>query len=123
MEKTVYLYDEEKFKCPVTAALEIMGGKWKPIILFVLAEEPHRFGELRRRVPKITQKMLTQALRELEKDKLVSRRIYASIPPKVEYSLTDLGRQLGPILDQVYQWGKDYTLSEIQDPTYIGKQA
>ena len=111
MEKTVFFYDEQKLKCTVTAALEVMGGKWKPIILVVLAEGPHRFGEIRRRIPKISQKILTQMLRELEQDKLISRKIYNVIPPKVEYTLTELGNCLEPIIDQVYQWGIKYTVS------------
>lgn len=112
MEKTVFSYDEKKIKCPVTAALEVIGGKWKPIILYILSEEPHRFGEIRKRIPKISQKMLTQMLRDLEKDQLVKRKVFRSIPPKVEYSLTDQGRCLGPIIDQVYEWGIKFCIED-----------
>lgn len=119
MEKTVFFYDEQKIKCPVTAALEVLGGKWKPIILVILSEGPHRFGEIKKRIPKISQKILTQMLRELERDKLVSRKIYNVIPPKVEYTLTELGVCLEPIIDQVYQWGVKYTISSAPVPQRV----
>lgn len=94
--------------CPVTKAIEVIGGKWKVIILYQLRGKTMRFGELKRQIPKITQKMLTQQLRELEKDKLVNRKVYAEVPPKVEYSSTELAKQLDTVLDQLCDWGKLY---------------
>lgn len=91
--------------CPVTATLGVIGGKWKPIILWLLNGQTRRFSEIKRNLPAITQKMLTQQLRELEQDGIIHREIYAQVPPKVEYSLTPKGRTLGPILEQMAQWG------------------
>ena len=86
--------------------MNIIGGKWKVIILFHLRENTLRFGELRKCIPKITQKMLTQQLRELESDSLVVRKVYAEVPPKVEYSSTPLADELKPILDMLCIWGQ-----------------
>lgn len=92
-------------ECPLHAAINVIGGKWKTIILYMLADQTLRFGELKKSIPKITQKMLTQQLRELETDGLVTRVVYAEIPPKVEYSLTELAKDLRPILGQLCKWG------------------
>ena len=94
-------------RCPVEATLAIIGGKWKPLILFYLMQHTRRFNELRRLIPQVTQQMLTLQLRELERDGIVHRHIYAEIPPKVEYSLTEKGRSLEPILELMLQWGQD----------------
>jgi len=94
--------------CPVVATLSMIGGKYKAIILWHLIENTRRFGELQRLIPQATQKMLTQQLRELEKDSLVIRTVYPVVPPKVEYSLSDLGRSIKPILDAMCDWGTDY---------------
>ena len=91
--------------CPVEAALEVIGGKWKGVIPFHLLSDTYRFNELRRLMPGITQKMLTKQLRELEADKLIARKIYREIPPKVEYSLTDYGKTLGPVILALQVWG------------------
>jgi len=92
--------------CSVELALQVIGGKWKPIILWHLRDgDRRRFGELKRHMPNVTQKMLTQQLRELESDGLIDRQVYAQIPPKVEYSLTELGHSVLPVLDQLSQWG------------------
>jgi len=92
--------------CPVEATLDMIGGKWKGVILFRLTEGTKRFGELRKLLPKVTQRTLTQQLRELEADGLVTRKIFAEVPPKVEYSLTDLGRSLKPLLVKLRDWGQ-----------------
>ena len=96
------------FGCPVEAALEILGGKWKGLILYHLRDEHRRFNELKRLIPGITQRMLTKQLRELEADKIVHREIFREIPPKVEYSLTNFGLTLTPILDALQKWGIEY---------------
>lgn len=94
--------------CPVTTAIDVIGGKWKVIILYQLRGKTLRFGELKKIIPKITQKMLSQQLRELEKNKLVIRKVYAEVPPKVEYTSTELAERLNPALDMLCQWGGDY---------------
>ncbi|WP_088310349.1 winged helix-turn-helix transcriptional regulator [Novosphingobium sp. B 225] len=97
-------------ECPMEATLDLIGGKWKGVILFRLLEGTKRFGELRRLLCKITQRSLTQQLRELEADGLVARRVYAEVPPRVEYSLTPRGVTLAPVLQALMQWGSDHAL-------------
>ena len=94
-----------KESCPVSTAINAFGGKWKPDILYFLNQAPRRFNELRRLIPNVTQRMLTQQLRELERDGLVSRRQFMEIPPKVVYSMTDLGRSLMPVFNLLEEWG------------------
>ena len=96
--------------CPVEAALDMIGGKWKAVILFRLFESTKRFNELRRLHPNITQRMLTNQLRELERDGLVHREVYPQVPPKVEYSLTPDGRTLKPVLLALKRWGEGQAL-------------
>jgi len=99
--------------CPVEAAVELIGGKWKSILLYrLLMDGKKRFNELRRLHPNITQRMLTRQLRELEKDKLISRKVYAQVPPKVEYELTTYGRTLEPLLIVLADWGIKYVLQK-----------
>lgn len=90
----------------VEATIEVIGGKWKPIILCHLGNGPIRTGDLKRKIPSITQKMLTQQLRELEDDKIISRKVYNQVPPKVEYSLTKEGKSLREILIEMSIWGE-----------------
>ena len=100
--------DEQKFfECPFTNAMRVIGGKWKIVIVGHLMQGEKRFGELKREVKGITQKMLTQQLRELESDGIVHREIYKEIPPKVEYSLTEFGKSLGPIMKELWAFGKN----------------
>jgi DNA-binding HxlR family transcriptional regulator len=94
--------------CPVETTLMLMGDKWKVLIVRDLLTGTKRFGELKKCVGNITQKVLTQNLRTMEENGLVSRKVYAEVPPKVEYTLTDLGRSLKPILNSMYQWGEVY---------------
>ena len=96
------------YRCTVSVTLEIIGGKWKSLILWQLSFKTLRFSQLQRRLQKVTQKMLTQQLRELERDGLILREVYAEVPPRVEYSLTELGRSVVPILELMCQWGRDY---------------
>lgn len=91
--------------CPVEFTLEIIGGKWKGVLLYHLLEGTKRFGEFRRICPDITQRMLTLQLRELEEDGIVHREVYQQVPPKVEYSLTEYGRTLEPIILLMKEWG------------------
>ena len=91
--------------CPITASVETVGGKWKPFILTQLREKTLRFGELQRAMPKVSQKVLTQQLKELEEEGIVRRKVYAQVPPRVEYSLTPYGQTLKPVLDALYFWG------------------
>ncbi|THB65027.1 MAG: transcriptional regulator [Desulfovibrio sp.] len=100
---------EREYSCPVELAIQVIGGKWKPVILWHLGEESVlRFNELRRIMPTVTQKMLTRQLRELEADGLVHREVYAQVPPKVEYSLTPVGKSVMPIMRDLCQWGRDF---------------
>ena len=92
-------------ECPVSLTLHVIGGKWKPIILWTINDETKRFGEIKRAIPNITQKMLTQQLRELESDGIITRKIYPEVPPKVEYTLTEVGKSLKPILCSMHEWG------------------
>jgi len=103
------MIEESRFNCPFELTIELIGGKWKGLILWHLMEKKVlRNGEMLRLMPKITQKMLTQQLREMEDNGLVSRIIYEQVPPKVEYSLTPHGEALKPILDQMIEWGLIY---------------
>jgi len=99
----------ENYRCGVEITLNLIGGKWKGLILWHLCQKTLRFSQLRRRMAGVTQKMLTQQLRELEKDDLVHREVFPEVPPKVEYSLTDRGRTLAPMLTLMCQWGKDHS--------------
>lgn len=93
----------------VQTTLKVLGGKWKPPILYLLSSGTLRFGELRKQIPGITQKMLSQELREMENDALISRKVYPVVPPKVEYTLTAYGKSLEPILKGMSEWGKKHT--------------
>jgi DNA-binding HxlR family transcriptional regulator len=94
--------------CPVRTTLNVLGGKWKLLVLSCLLEGPRRYGELKRLMPEITEKMLIQELRELELDGIVARRVYQQVPPKVEYYLTELGEQVHPLFDSLISWGQGY---------------
>lgn len=94
--------------CHLDEALNVIGGKWKLVILWYLSQGTLRFSELEKKIPNITQKMLSQSLRDLEKDKLISRKIYPEIPPKVEYSITDIGESLGNALHALDKWGEKH---------------
>ncbi|MGA8442738.1 MAG: helix-turn-helix domain-containing protein [Candidatus Sulfotelmatobacter sp.] len=95
----------EEFYCPVKLTTDVIAGKWKPLILFCLEGGTKRFGELRKLIPGMTKKMLTQHLRDLERDEVIRRKVYAVVPPKVEYSLTRHGESLKPILRLMSAWG------------------
>lgn len=94
--------------CAVEATVSLIDGKWKCVILNALLDGTLRFGELRRRIPGVTPRMLTNQLRELEADGLVTRTVHAEVPPKVEYALSELGRSLGPVIDGLRAWGSQH---------------
>lgn len=96
------------FTCPVEATISIIGGKYKAVILWHLMNQTLRYSELHRKMPKATDKMLAQQLRELERDGLINRTVYPVVPPKTEYCLTEYGKTLAPILDELCIWGEEY---------------
>ena len=98
------------YTCPIEATLSLIGGKYKAIILWHLLNHTMRYSELHKKLPNATDKMLTQQLRELEKDGLITRTVYPVVPPKTEYSLTDFGKSLVPILNAMCDWGNDYLI-------------
>ncbi|MEC0243510.1 helix-turn-helix domain-containing protein [Paenibacillus dokdonensis] len=99
----------KEINCEKELTLAVIGGKWKLIILWHLGlDGTKRFGELKKLIPHITQKMLTNQLRELEDDQLISRKVYPEVPPRVEYTLTEYGQSLMPVLRLMYDWGKNY---------------
>ncbi|MEM9723523.1 MAG: helix-turn-helix domain-containing protein [Bacteroidota bacterium] len=99
-------------QCPVTYCMRMIGGKWKPIILFLISKGVNRFGELHRNIEGISKQMLTKQLREMERrDGILERVIYAEIPPRVEYFLTDFGKSLFPIIESMRDWGEHHMAS------------
>ena len=101
-----------RLTCEVETTLKVIGGRWKVLIIRELMPEVKRFGELQRALSGITQKMLTQQLREMEEDGIIHREIYPQIPPKVEYSLTPLGKSLQPILYAMHEWAVQHYLDQ-----------
>jgi DNA-binding HxlR family transcriptional regulator len=96
-----------RYECPIELTLDIIGGKWKVLILWHLLEHTRRYSELRRRIPDVTEKMLIQQLRELESDGIIRREVFPSVPPRVEYSFTDRGERLIPALVALCRWGEE----------------
>jgi DNA-binding HxlR family transcriptional regulator len=107
-------FREKEYRCPVELTINLIGGKWKAVLLWELSEKTLRFNELVRLFPNATRKMLTQQLKEMERDGLILRNEYNQIPPKVEYSLTEFGRSFMPVLFSMNQWGKDYLAEQEQ---------
>ncbi|WP_074866230.1 winged helix-turn-helix transcriptional regulator [Atopomonas hussainii] len=99
---------DKTYSSPMELTLEVVGGKWKSLLVYHLMEAPLRFSELRRQVPGITEKMLTQQLRELERDGIVSRTVFPEVPPRVEYVATEHGRTLKPVLEAMCHWGRHH---------------
>ncbi|HEY9669288.1 MAG TPA: helix-turn-helix domain-containing protein [Coleofasciculaceae cyanobacterium] len=106
----------ERASCPVERTLDVIGGRWKVLILRELFLGVRRFGQLHRALHGITQKMLTQQLREMEEDGIVHREVYLQVPPKVEYSLTPLGESLKPIIEAMHEWGIRHLNEQNQGP-------
>lgn len=96
--------------CPVSATLKIIGGKWKPLVLYFISVDVNRFGQLQRMMPKCSKRMLTTQLRELEADGLVHREVFAEVPPKVIYTLTEKGESLRPLFGMLSRWGIKHVL-------------
>jgi DNA-binding HxlR family transcriptional regulator len=103
-----FIFKGKKFSNTVELSLDIIGGKWKIPIIWRLKDDSKRYGELKRSLPKVTHKMLTQQLRELEHDEIITRKVFLEIPPKVEYSLTLLGKSVIPVIDLLSEWGEEY---------------
>lgn len=106
MKKVTKEHKHSAQTCPMTTAMKQIGGKWKLLLVYYLATQTKRFSQLKRDLPTITTKMLTQQLRELESDGIVSRKVYPVVPPKVEYSLTAKGKKLLPIIEALNKWVK-----------------
>ena len=114
--------DTKMYHSAVELTIDVIGGKWKPRILWILSQGTYRFSELQRALPTITQTMLTKQLRELEEDKIVLRKVYAQVPPRVEYSLSEVGQTVLPLIHALRQWGKDYskTQGRLYSPYKLG---
>lgn len=109
MSKSDFRLKEKTYNCYFELTLDLIGGKWKPVILYHLGSfGVLRYADIRRCIPKITERMLTKQLRELEADGIINRKVYPVIPPKVEYSLTEKGNTLIPLLNQLKDWGEGY---------------
>lgn len=107
-EGIIMLTKEELPACPVATTVQLIGSKWKLLIIRNLRARPWRFNELRKDLEGVSQKVLTDSLREMEADGIITRTVYPEVPPRVEYALSPLGETLGPILDAMAQWGNDY---------------
>lgn len=103
--KTGLLTPDPQIDCPVTRCLNVLGGKWKPVILFCISNGVDRFGAMRRAIPGITKQMLTQQLRDLERDGVLTRTVHAEVPPRVDYALTLRGQSLLPVIEAMREWG------------------
>jgi DNA-binding HxlR family transcriptional regulator len=113
-----------KLHCPLTFAVKAISGKWKLYILSQLLDgKSKRYGEFKSSCENITEKMLTSQLRELENDGIISRKVYPEVPPRVEYSLTELGKKLSPVFDLFYDWGIDYMKEKKADQLYLLEQS
>jgi len=102
----------DEIACPIAATLQYIGGRWKTIILYYLTSGTRRFGEIAARIPPISKKVLTQQLKELERDGLITRKEYKEIPARVEYSLTELGESLSGVFREMSNWGKENVLGK-----------
>ena len=111
-------FRDRTYNCPMEMTIDLIGGKWKALLLWNLSVRTLRFGELQRQFPQLTQKMLTQQLRELVRDGLINRKSYDEMPPRVEYSLTEFGSTIMPVLKAMNQWGTGYLEGQIVDCAY-----
>lgn len=106
-KERIILLNAREFHCAMDVTMNYIGGKWKTVVLWYLRKDKKRFSELRRLIPNITEKMLSIQLKNLEHDGIVGRKIYPEVPPKVEYSLTDFGKTLIPMLEEIARWGRN----------------
>jgi len=111
-------FRDRTYNCPMEMTIDLIGGKWKALLLWNLSVRTLRFGELQRQFPQLTQKMLTQQLRELVRDGLINRKSYDEMPPRVEYSLTEFGSTIMPVLHAMNRWGTGYLEGQIVDCAY-----
>jgi len=109
---TIMAKNTDEAECPITATVELIGGKWKTIILYYLSFGTKRFGEIDVRIPGLSRKVLTEQLKELERDGLIARKYYKEIPPRVEYSLTELGKSLSLVFTEMEKWGRTNVLDK-----------
>lgn len=114
-------FRDRTYNCPMEMTIDLIGGKWKALLLWNLSVRTLRFGELQRQFPQLTQKMLTQQLRELVRDGLINRKSYDEMPPRVEYSLTEFGSTIMPVLQAMNQWGTGYLEGQIVDCAYTNQ--
>ncbi|MFZ4456197.1 MAG: winged helix-turn-helix transcriptional regulator [Bacteroidales bacterium] len=103
-----FKFNSKRFDCPIVLFLDLIGGKWKSLILWNLKDGTKRYGEIRKLLKEVTPKMLTQQLRELEDDGIIMRKVYAEVPPKVEYTLTELGESIMQVVWEMRNWGLKY---------------
>lgn len=101
-------FREKHYNNPVELSLDVIGGKWKMPILWRLKDKPWRYSELKKSIGKITHKMLAEQLKELERDSLISRKVYPEVPPKVEYSITEKGKTIIPVIESLREWGNNF---------------
>ena len=105
-KERVFILEGKEYHCAMDVTMDYIGGKWKTVVLWYLRKDKKRFNELRKLIPNITEKMLSLQLKDLENDGLVTRKIYPEVPPKVEYYLTDFGKTLIPMLEEIAKWGR-----------------
>ncbi|MES5955880.1 helix-turn-helix domain-containing protein [Bacillus fungorum] len=101
--------------CPIATTLDVIGGKWKVYILCILMDGKMRTNEIKREIPNLTQKVLTQQLRQLEADGIIHRTVYQEVPPKVEYTLSEHGKSLMKIMNELFEWGKGHQIKRLHD--------
>jgi DNA-binding HxlR family transcriptional regulator len=105
-QEKVFVLNGKEFHCAMDVTMNFIGGKWKTVVLWYLRKDKKRFSELRKLIPNITEKMLSLQLKDLESNGIVKRKIYPQVPPKVEYNLTDFGKTLIPMLEEIARWGR-----------------
>ena len=106
-QEKIIVLNGEQFHCALDVTMHFIGGKWKTVVLWYLRKDKKRFSELKRLIPNITEKMLSLQLKDLERHGIVGRKVYPEIPPRVEYFLTDFGRSLVPMLEEIARWGRN----------------
>jgi DNA-binding HxlR family transcriptional regulator len=111
-KEKVFVLEGKEYHCAMDITMDYIGGKWKTVVLWYLRKDKKRFSELRKLIPNITEKMLSLQLKDLEKDGIVGRKIYPEVPPRVEYFLTDFGKTLIPMLDEIAKWGRSLAQSK-----------